>query len=69
MNLFFEEPTYKTLTGALFYAWREGLKTGVYYVRSRPKIQAQQFTLDPDFIKKLKAQEQKTFEVCESCSA
>ena len=69
MNLFFEEPTYKTLTGALFYAWREGLKTGVYYVRSRPKIQAQQFTLDPDFIKKVKEQEQKTFEVCESCSA
>ena len=69
MNLFFEEPTYKTLTGALFYAWREGLKTGVYYVRSRPKIQAQQFTLDPDFIKKIKEQEQKTFEVCESCSA
>ena len=53
LNLFFEEPTTKILTSAMFYAWKNGLKTGVYYVRSRPKTQAQQFTIDPK-LKKLK---------------
>ena len=51
LNLFFEEPTTKILTSAMFYAWKNGLKTGVYYVRSRPKTQAQQFTIDPKLIK------------------
>jgi ribonucleoside-diphosphate reductase alpha chain len=34
LNLFFEEPTVKILTSALFYGWKKGIKTGVYYVRS-----------------------------------
>ena len=68
LNLFFEEPTHKTLTSAFFYGWSKGLKTGSYYIRSRPKIQAQQFTLDANKIKQLKAQETK-YEVCEACSA
>jgi len=57
LNLFFEEPTTKILTSAMFYAWRNGLKTGVYYVRSRPKTQAQQFTIDPKLIKNKELQE------------
>ncbi len=65
MNLFFEEPNIKTLGSALIYGWKRGLKTGSYYIRSRPKIQAQQFTIDP----KLK---EKVFEednhICHSCS-
>jgi len=44
MNLFFKEPNIKNLTSALFYGWKNGLKTGCYYVRSQPKVQAQQFT-------------------------
>lgn len=47
MNLFFEEPTRDKLIKALFYGWNKGLKSGSYYIRSRPKIQAQQFTIDP----------------------
>ncbi len=47
MNLFFEEPTHGTLTSAFMYGWRNGLKTGIYYLRTRPKVQAQQFTIDP----------------------
>jgi ribonucleoside-diphosphate reductase alpha chain len=47
LNLFFEEPDYNKLTSALFYGWRNGLKTGSYYIRSRPRVQAQQFTIDP----------------------
>ena len=67
MNLFFEEPTHKMLTGAFFYGWSKGLKTGSYYIRSRPKVQAQQFTLDVNKIKELQKQETK-YDVCESCS-
>jgi ribonucleotide reductase alpha subunit len=31
-----------------FYAWDKGLKTGIYYLRTKPKHQAQQFTIEPD---------------------
>ena len=72
LNLFFEEPKDKDLTGAHFYGWKNGLKTGSYYIRTRPKIQAQQFTLDPDKfreqVEKNKQGETK-YEVCENCSA
>lgn len=51
LNLHFEEPNRTTLTKALFYAWKKGLKTGSYYIRSRPKVQAQQFTIDPEMLK------------------
>ena len=54
MNLFFEEPTPNILHSALMYGWRLGLKTGSYYIRSRPKVQAQQFTIDPDKVEKVK---------------
>ena len=31
-----------------FYSWRAGLKTGIYYLRRKPKHQAQQFTIEPE---------------------
>jgi ribonucleoside-diphosphate reductase alpha subunit len=65
MNLFFEEPTQTMLTSALFYGWKNGLKTGSYYIRSRPKVQAQQFTIEPTKNKK----ENNNYESCEMCSA
>ena len=79
LNLFFEEPTTKILTSAMFYAWKKGLKTGVYYVRSRPKTQAQQFTIDPKLLKNKELQEkqnenddepfiQTDEKICYSCS-
>ena len=46
MNLFFKEPNIKNLSSALFYGWKHGLKTGCYYIRSQPKAQAQQVTID-----------------------
>ena len=66
MNLFFEEPTVGTLTAALMYGWRNGLKTGCYYIRSRPKVQAQQFTVEPVVAPKSATEEPP---VCEMCSA
>ena len=82
LNLFFEEPTTRILTSAIFYAWKNGLKTGVYYVRSRPKTQAQQFTIDPKLIKNKELHEKQyksektdktkgyvcNDEICYSCS-
>jgi ribonucleoside-diphosphate reductase alpha subunit len=73
MNLFFEEPTSKLLTNAIFYGWKNGLKTGIYYCRGKPKSQSQQFTIDPNLKKRLDKQveEKRSYEdeICESCSA
>jgi ribonucleoside-diphosphate reductase alpha subunit len=54
MNLFFEEPTQNILHSAFMFAWKNGLKTGSYYIRSRPKVKTQQFTIDPEKLKKIK---------------
>lgn len=40
MNLFFNDPDYEQITRALFYGWKLGLKTGSYYIRSKPKFEA-----------------------------
>eukprot|EP00953_Heterococcus_sp_UTEX-ZZ885_P006826 4166-Heterococcus_DN1.PRE.2 len=40
MNLFVEEPNYSRLTSMHFYGWRSGLKTGMYYLRTRPAASA-----------------------------
>jgi len=47
LNLWMEEPNYKTLTSMHFYSWKAGLKTGIYYLRRKAKHQAQQFTIEP----------------------
>uniref|UniRef100_A0A6C0LTI4 ribonucleoside-diphosphate reductase n=1 Tax=viral metagenome TaxID=1070528 RepID=A0A6C0LTI4_9ZZZZ len=65
LNLWQEEPTYGSLTSMHFYAWKQGLKTGVYYLRRKAKHQAQQFTIDPTKSKKKPADD----EPCEMCSA
>lgn len=48
LNLWLEEPNYNTLTSMHFYSWTKGLKTGIYYLRRKPKHQAQQFTIEPE---------------------
>jgi ribonucleoside-diphosphate reductase alpha subunit len=68
MNLFFEEPTTEQLTSAFFYSWKKGLKTGCYYIRTRPKVQAQQFTIDPTMVKAGKKEVEETEGGCEMCS-
>tara|TARA_Y100000748_G_scaffold300642_1_gene299437 strand:+ start:812 stop:3319 length:2508 start_codon:yes stop_codon:yes gene_type:complete len=47
MNLWIEDPTYAKLTAMHFYSWEKGLKTGIYYLRRKPKHNAQQFTIVP----------------------
>jgi ribonucleoside-diphosphate reductase alpha chain len=64
MNLYIEDPDYKKLTSMHFYAWSKGLKTGVYYLRSKPRAQTQKFTIEPP-----KKQVLCTDEVCVVCSS
>jgi ribonucleoside-diphosphate reductase alpha subunit len=45
LNLFFEHPDFETLSKAHLYSWKSGLKTGSYYIRSKPAITSQQFTV------------------------
>ena len=47
MNLWIEDPDYGKLTAMHFYSWKLGLKTGIYYLRRKPKYNAQQFTIVP----------------------
>lgn len=47
LNLFMAEPDYKKLSSMHFYAWRKGLKTGIYYLRTRAVASAQKFTVEP----------------------
>lgn len=47
LNLFVAEPTFKKLSSMHFYAWKRGLKTGVYYLRTRPAAKAVQVTVAP----------------------
>jgi ribonucleotide reductase alpha subunit len=47
LNLFLADADYRKLTSMHFYAWRRGLKTGIYYLRTRAAASAQKFTIDP----------------------
>ena len=47
MNLWMQSPTYDRLTAMHFFSWSQGLKTGLYYLRSKAKAAPQQFTIDP----------------------
>ena len=46
LNLFVESPKTAKLTSMHFYAWRKGLKTGMYYLRTKAAAQAVQFTVE-----------------------
>jgi ribonucleoside-diphosphate reductase alpha chain len=46
LNLFVDAPTTSKLTSMHFYGWRKGLKTGMYYLRSKAASQAVQFTVE-----------------------
>ncbi len=46
LNLFVDTPTNGKLTSMHFYAWKKGLKTGMYYLRTQAASQAVQFTVE-----------------------
>lgn len=70
LNLWMEEPSYGPLTSMHFYAWTKGLKTGLYYLRRKPKHQAQQFTIEPEQQDQInKNDKEEEFEICTMCSS
>lgn len=66
MNLYFTEPDSKKLTSAQFYAWENGLKTGLYYLRSKSSTTATKITLKVNKNNTLNKEED---EGCLMCSA
>ena len=76
LNLYMEDATFTKLTNMHFYGWSKGLKTGLYYLRTRPKAKTMAFTLDPNMVKKEKADQEAIMacrrdnpEGCLMCSA
>lgn len=76
LNLFVADPNYAKLTSMHFYAWKQGLKTGIYYLRTRAPVMAQKFTVDPELQKAAEKSEHERLakkytpdEGCTMCSA
>ena len=69
LNIFMEEPDFQKLSSMHFYAHSKGLKTGSYYLRTRPKARTQQFTIDPEFAKKKRRCVEENGDICVLCSA
>ncbi len=57
LNVFVTEPNFGKLTSMHFYAWKLGLKTGMYYLRTQAASSAIKFTIDAETLKEQKKQE------------
>jgi ribonucleoside-diphosphate reductase alpha chain len=78
MNLFVQQPNYAKLTSMHFYGWKKGLKTGMYYLRTKAAVDAIKFTVDSQFLQKNIDNEKSAADqmicaidnpdACESCS-
>ena len=66
LNLYVGDPDYRKLTSMHVYAWQKGLKTGIYYLRTKSVVKAQQFTVEP--VAQVSAQK-KEEEECVMCSS
>jgi ribonucleotide reductase alpha subunit len=54
MNLFMAKPDFSLLNSSHFYSWKNDLKTGMYYLRTQPAVDAVKFGLDPTSILRIK---------------
>eukprot|EP00977_Amphora_coffeiformis_P020085 scaffold7825_cov162-Amphora_coffeaeformis.AAC.16 len=75
LNIHIASPDSKKLTSMHFYAWQKGLKTGMYYLRTRPKADAIKFTVNQETLVAQKNKEnapkveEEDDEICLSCGA
>jgi len=51
LNIHIAEPNFGKMSSMHFYGWKQGLKTGMYYLRTKPAAQAIQFTVDKNKVK------------------
>ena len=68
MNLFFDKVNTNQLTSSHFYGWKNGLKTGIYYLRTKPVVDAKQYSINNKLVNKIKQEEKEDTE-CSVCSA
>jgi ribonucleoside-diphosphate reductase alpha chain len=66
LNLFVDNPTVAKLTSMHFYAWKKGLKTGMYYLRTQAAAQAVQFTVEKQGSRQMEPVVPKSAEAAES---
>ena len=80
LNLFMQDANYSKLTSMHFYAWKSGLKTGMYYLRTKSAVNAIQFTisknkkeeikpLTPKELKEMLITSQNNSDDCEMCGS
>jgi len=73
LNIHMANPSIRKLTSMHFYGWKKGLKTGMYYLRTRPKADAIQFTVDQAQLTRTRQEEeepiQEPIQECLVCSA
>ena len=71
LNLYVADPDFRKLTSMHVYAWQQGLKTGIYYLRTKSVVKAQQFTVEPVHVpaQQVTQQSQPKDEECVMCSA
>ena len=63
LNIFMENANFAKLTSMHFYGWKAGLKTGMYYLRTKSATDAIKFTLDKEAISEPVAKKEGTVEV------
>ena len=67
LNLFAADPTHKSLSSMHFYGWKLGLKTGLYYLRTRAATSAVKITVDANKVAPMACS--RTDPDCLACSA
>ena len=67
LNLFVPQPTYSQLSSMHFYGYKRGLKTGMYYLRTKPISSAIKFTVDQKLLEKTISS--MVDDTCDVCSA
>jgi ribonucleoside-diphosphate reductase alpha chain len=68
LNLFVADPTYARISSMHVYAWKKGLKTGCYYLRTKAVASAQKFTVEPSTVPPASSESSPPDE-CLMCSA
>ena len=57
LNVFLQDANFSKLSSMHFYAWKKGLKTGMYYLRTKAAVDAIKFTVDSAYLQKSGAQD------------
>ena len=52
LNIFMQNANFSKLSSMHFYAWKKGLKTGMYYLRTKAAVDAIKFTVDAAYLQK-----------------